>query len=70
MSNFFLKIWVRGESAVARMRTQDGAETVQVIMIMGIFALLIAAVFLADGGIRDSIQNLGDRVNNWINNIV
>lgn len=41
---------------------QDGAEVVQVVMIMGIFAIIIAVVFLINGGLRDQIVDLGRSV--------
>lgn len=69
MFNFFLKIQVLSQNAAARLRTQDGAETIQVIMIMGIMALIIAAVFLSSGGLGEQIEALGTRVSNAIQDI-
>ena len=63
MNNFFLKIYV---SASTRLRSQAGAETVQVIMIMGIMALLIAAIFAPGSPIYDAIKNLATDVKNAI----
>ena len=63
MNNFFLKIYV---SAPTRLRSQAGAETVQVIMIMGIMALLIAAIFAPGSPIYDAIKSLATDVKNAI----
>jgi len=62
MNNLLLKIWVSGQNGVSRFKDQQGAETIQVIMIMGIMAFVIAGVFLADGGLRDKITNLGTTI--------
>lgn len=52
-------------SAAARQvrERQDGAETVQVVMIMGIFAIIVAILFLTPAfGLRDRITELGDSI--------
>lgn len=46
-------------------REEDGAETVQVIMIMGIMAVIIGAIFFV-GGLKDSIIGLGEKVVNCV----
>lgn len=69
MSNFFLKLWVGGETAVARLRTQEGAETVQVIMIMGIMALLIGALLAPGSPINDAVKGLATEVKTTIQGI-
>lgn len=69
MSNFFLKLWVRGESAARRLRTQEGAETVQVIMIMGIMALLIGLLLAPGSPINDEIRDLANQVRDTIRDI-
>lgn len=70
MSNFFLKLWVSGQNAThragERLRAQEGAETVQVIMIMGIMAVLIAFIFFGPGDIAAKIQDLGENVRDKI----
>ena len=69
MNNLLLKIWVSGQNGVSRLKDQQGAETIQVIMIMGIMALIIAAVFLIDGGLKDKIEDLGTTIGEKITNI-
>lgn len=50
-----------------RMRSNEGATTVEYVMILGIMALLVAAIFLIPGtGLRDQIERLGDAVKNTI----
>ena len=66
MNNFFLKIYV---SASTRLRSQAGAETVQVIMIMGIMALLIAAIFAPGSPVYEAIEELASKVKTAIQNI-
>jgi hypothetical protein len=69
MNNLLLKIWVSGQNGVSRLKDQQGAETIQVIMIMGIMAIIIAAVFLVDGGLKDKITTLGTTIGEKITNI-
>lgn len=77
MSDLFIKLGAKAHIMVLdahqsfkRLRDEErGAETIQVIMIMGIMALIIAAVFLTDNGIRSAIIKLGNKVENWITNV-
>ena len=62
MNNLLLKIWVSGQNGVSRLKDQQGAETIQVIMIMGIMALLIAAIFFGPFGLKTKITALGTDV--------
>ena len=66
MNNLLLKIWVSGQNGVSRFKDQQGAETIQVIMIMGIMALIIAAIFFGPFGIKQRIEDLGTAVGNKI----
>lgn len=59
MKNAFL---YTSDALGARTRDADGAETVQVVMIMGIFAIIVALVFLSSGGLRDQINGLAGKV--------
>jgi Flp pilus assembly pilin Flp len=43
-----------------RLRSQEGATTVEYVMILGIMALIVAAIFLSNGGVRDKLWNDSD----------
>lgn len=70
MTNMLLRLFVGLQSEVAaaqtnareRMSEQDGAEVVQVIMIMGIMAIIVVALFFTDIGLKDAIMDLGSTV--------
>jgi hypothetical protein len=49
-------------SARPRILDQEGAEVVQVIMIMGIMAILVVALFFTDIGLKQAILDLGQTV--------
>lgn len=74
MNNFFLKLWVSGQNATNRaadrLRAQEGAETVQVVMIMGIMAILIAVIFFGPFGLKQKITDLGTNVGNKIQCVI
>lgn len=66
MSDILLKVaaalQVQTSAAKDRMREQVGAEVVQVIMIMGIVAVLIVLILAPGSPINDEIKNLASTV--------
>ena len=50
-------------SAASRSADEDGAPTVEYIMILGILAIIVAALFFSNGiGLKDAILGLGETV--------
>lgn len=74
MNKLSLSLFIHAQNAtqttaqktVDRVKNQEGATTVEYIMILGIMALIVAALFLADGGIRDGIMSLGRKIVNTL----
>lgn len=66
MSDILLKVaaalQVHTSAAKDRMRDQVGAEVVQVIMIMGIVAVLIVLILAPGSPINDEIRTLANTV--------
>ena len=56
-------------SASETAREEHGAETVQVIMIMGIMAVIIGVIFLGPFGLKGTIQTLGENITGCVSKI-
>lgn len=76
MSDLLLHTFVKTQTTalavrdrlLERAKDERGAETVQVIMIMGIMAIIIGAVFLVggDSSLKGRISSLGSKVKNCV----
>lgn len=66
LNDMLLRLFVGAQSEVAAARTrldeEQGAETVQVIMIMGIMAIIVVALFFSNIGLKQAILDLGTTV--------
>lgn len=69
ISDALLRLYVNLTNS--RVGDRDGAEVVQVVMIMGIVALIVIAIFLGtgNGGLQKSLTDLGGRVQSLLDGI-
>jgi len=75
MNEIALRMFVGLQTEIASLRSraqdrltaEDGAEVVQVVMIMGIMAIIVVALFLTDTvGLKGAIVKLGNTVKDQI----
>lgn len=70
METTSLTLFIRTQNSAHRLRDraveEHGATTVEYIMILGIMALLVAAIFLSSGGLRERIFNLGETIKSTV----
>jgi Flp pilus assembly pilin Flp len=66
METTSLTLFIRTQNSALRLRDraveEHGATTVEYIMILGIMALLVTAIFLSSGGLREKILALGTSI--------
>lgn len=64
MNEALLRLFVAAQTEIySRKNDEDGAETVQVVMIMGIMAIIVTTLFfLPQVGLKQAIINLGNTV--------